>query len=237
MSLSGFVLPALSIGLGAFRIRPTRGFYPTNGGDVGPMQPLTAHATLEEIHKDDLEITEHPVELGAPIADHAFKRPAEVVIRCAWSNSPVGAPTGLIGAALGVAGVRVPIIGKAVAAAKTVTAAQSLMSGNAPGQIRAIYAQLLELQQARVPFDVYTGKRTYKNMLFKSLGVTTDANNENALMLMAVCKQVIIATTSTVKVPVNTSAQGMPERTSPTTNMGQKQLTPAPLGSGFFGVF
>lgn len=235
MSLSGFVLPALTIGLGSFRIRPTRGFFPANAANAGPMQPLTAHATLEEIHRDDLEITEHPVEMGAPIADHAFKRPAEVIIRCAWSNSPPGSP-GLIGAAMGVAGLKIPAVGLAIGAAKTVSAAGSLLSGNSPGQARAVYYQLLELQEARLPFDVYTGKRVYKNMLFKSLAVTTDAEHENSLLVTAVCKQVIIVTTSTVKLPVNASAQARPEKTSPVANLGQKQLAPAPLGSGFFGI-
>lgn len=235
MSLNGFVLPALTIGLGSIRLRPRRGFYPVNGGDVGPMQPLIAHATLEELHRDDLEITEHPVELGAPIADHAFKRPAEVIIRCGWSDSPPGSP-GLVGAALGVAGVVAPVVGAAIGGLKTVTVAQSLLSGNAPKQARAIYAQLLELQNARIPFDVYTGKRVYKNMLFKTLGATTDAAHENSLLVTAVCRQVILVSTSTVKVPVNASAQGMPEKTSPIVNAGPKQLKPSALGSGFFGI-
>ena len=46
---------------------------------------LTADITIEESERDELTITEHPVEQGAPIADHAFKRPSEVTIRAAWS--------------------------------------------------------------------------------------------------------------------------------------------------------
>lgn len=41
----------------------------------------------EEVHNDDLVITEHPVEVGAAISDHAYKRPAEVRLRMAWSNA------------------------------------------------------------------------------------------------------------------------------------------------------
>jgi hypothetical protein len=189
----GFVLPALTIGLGAIRIKPQRGFTPTGG----QLPPLVAHATIEELHRDDLEITEHPVELGAPVADHAFKRPAEVVIHCAWSNSPPGSVAGqLISAAIADA----PQFGKIVAGVRTLAAAGSLLSGNSPSQVKAIYAQLIALQGARVPFDVYTGKRAYKNMLFKSLSVTTDAEHENSLLVTAVCRQVIIATTRTVQI-------------------------------------
>jgi len=45
---------------------------------------------IEEIHHDELEITNHPVSQGgAPnvISDHAFKRPAELGMRVGWSPS------------------------------------------------------------------------------------------------------------------------------------------------------
>ena len=42
---------------------------------------------VEEIHSDDLIITDHPVEQGAAISDHAFKKPAEVSLRYGWSDS------------------------------------------------------------------------------------------------------------------------------------------------------
>lgn len=46
-----------------------------------------ADVTVEEMHSDELEITDHPVEIGADVSDHAFKRPATVLIRAGWSNS------------------------------------------------------------------------------------------------------------------------------------------------------
>lgn len=63
-------------------IQPERGIFGEDGSIV------LAQATVEEKHTDDLEITEHPVELGASITDHAFKRPAEIVIQMAFSNTP-----------------------------------------------------------------------------------------------------------------------------------------------------
>jgi hypothetical protein len=44
-----------------------------------------AEVTIEENGTDDVTITEHPVEQGAPIADHAFKRPSTVTIKAGWS--------------------------------------------------------------------------------------------------------------------------------------------------------
>lgn len=46
-----------------------------------------ADCTVEEDHTDEVVITERPVEQGAAITDHAFKRPPRVVIKAAWSNS------------------------------------------------------------------------------------------------------------------------------------------------------
>lgn len=43
--------------------------------------------TIEEIHQDDIVITDHPVEQNASISDHAYKRPVELILRCGWSNS------------------------------------------------------------------------------------------------------------------------------------------------------
>jgi hypothetical protein len=214
-----FVTSVLAIGLGSIVVKPKRGFVPN--ASAGPVQPFVAHATLEEIHRDDLEITDHPVE-GAMVSDHAYMRPAEVVIRCAWSNSPPPARGGIVGAAVAAASAN-PVVGAVLGGLATVNAASSLFNGGGVNQINLIYEQLRDLQQSRVPFDVYTGKRSYKNMLFKSLSVTTDADNENALILTAVCRQVIIVTTSTIKTPVNASAQALPSKTSPLANAGQKQ--------------
>jgi hypothetical protein len=44
-------------------------------------------AVVEETSRDDLQITEHPVEIGSTISDHAYAKPREVTLRWAWSNS------------------------------------------------------------------------------------------------------------------------------------------------------
>jgi hypothetical protein len=49
--------------------------------------PLIPGVVLEEDHDDDVTITDHPVEYGANISDHAFKEPAHVTIQCQWSNT------------------------------------------------------------------------------------------------------------------------------------------------------
>lgn len=50
-----------------------------------------ADVTIEERAEDEIEMTQIPVETGAAITDHAFKRPARVLLRCGWSNSSIRA--------------------------------------------------------------------------------------------------------------------------------------------------
>lgn len=57
-------------------VRPTRSI----GG-------VSADVTIEEVATDELEITEHPVEQGANVADHAYVRPAKITIRGGVTNS------------------------------------------------------------------------------------------------------------------------------------------------------
>ena len=51
---------------------------------IGDLYP---HVVVEETHNDELAITQHPVEFGTPVTDHAFMQPYSVEIRCGWSNS------------------------------------------------------------------------------------------------------------------------------------------------------
>lgn len=46
-----------------------------------------ADATVEERGIDELEVTENPVEQGASVTDHAFKKPARLTLRLGYSNS------------------------------------------------------------------------------------------------------------------------------------------------------
>lgn len=53
----------------------------------GPFGFILPDCVVEESGRDDLQITEHPVEIGTVIADHAYKKPREVTLRWNWSNS------------------------------------------------------------------------------------------------------------------------------------------------------
>lgn len=53
--------------------------------------PFVANVTLDEHHEDRVAITETPVEQGADVTDHAYKRPARLAVRVGFSNSSLQA--------------------------------------------------------------------------------------------------------------------------------------------------
>lgn len=198
MSLGyGLVAAAAQLGLETIMIKPRRA--------IGAFE---AHVTISERHHDDLDIVDHPVEQGAQISDHAFKRPPEVIIDCAWSDTP--RPANGFGGSLNAA----------------VTGTQSLITGNSVDQVRDVYQKLLALQASVELIDVVTGKRSYQNCLVKSITVETDKESEHVLRVTAVIRQVMIATVRVVAISAPRENQLAPGTTLPIFNKGVKQLNP-----------
>lgn len=232
MSATGFLLPAASLGLGALLFKPRRGFYKAGTND----SILVPHAVVSEDHSDTLMITKHPVEVGATISDHAYKEPARVTITCLWSNSPPSG--GLLSQAASAAAAFAgrtrlgTAIGVASAAVGTIAGGaeiiSSILSGNAKNQVKEIYAQLLALQESAIMCDVYTGKRSYKDMLLREVAVKTVRETENALAVIISCEQIIVVDTQIISVPLNSSALQNPQANMPTTDTGGRALTTAP---------
>ncbi|VXD05785.1 Bacteriophage protein [Enterobacterales bacterium 8AC] len=163
---------------------------------------IVPSVVISEKHSDALEITEHPVEVGAPVSDHAFKRPSEVTME------------------LGFAGGGSLIDGIDTTQIFDVNTGLSL--GTSPADI---YTQLLALQESRVPFDVITGKRSYNNMLIRAIEVTTDKTSENVLMCVLTLREVITSQTQSITVADKADmTEGV--STAPVQNTGTKTPTP-----------
>ena len=138
---------------------------------------IYANVTIDESGTDTLEITQHPVQSGATITDHAYKKPAEVAIKAMWNDQEM--------------------------------------------PLEDIYQQLLDLQASLEPFTVVTGKRSYDNMLFKTLSVNTDKTTENCLAINAIFQEIIIVEVTTATV-APTANQANPQTTDATQNAGTK---------------
>ena len=140
-----------------------------------------SYMTVEETGEDELVITEHPVQYGSEITDHAYKKNAILSLKVQFSEAETGVP------------------------------------------LDETYRRMLELQNSRAPFEVVTGKRLYKNMLFQSLSCTTDRNTHNVLSIAAQLKEIKITSVVTTKVPPR-EKQAQPGRTGATENAGQKKV-------------
>ncbi|ENA1747511.1 phage baseplate protein [Yersinia ruckeri] len=159
---------------------------------------LVPSVIISEKHQDALEITEHPVEVGAAVNDHAYKRAAEVTMEVGFAGG-----------------------GSLLDFVDTSTIGLSL--GKSPEEV---YQELRELQESRQPFDVITGKRKYSNMLIRGIEVTTDKTSENVLMCVLTLREVIMSQTESVTVADKENMQeGV--STSAMQNTGTKAPAPA----------
>ena len=143
-----------------------------------------ATVTIEEGAQDDLEITQHPVQDGAVITDHAYKKPVTLSVRAMYSPMVIGVP------------------------------------------IDEMYRRLLLLQSNRIPMDVVTAKRVYKNMLIKSLSETTNKETSQVLDVTFSLQEVILTSVVVVTVPatsINRANQREPGRTGANQNGGVKK--------------
>lgn len=169
--------------------------------------------TVREEGVDELEITQHPVETGYAITDHAFLRPPSLHLEYGWSSSFLSSYS-----------------------------ASALLSGTVPDlsfgaqKTRQVYEQLLALQASRVPFQVVTGKRLYSNMLLESVGIMTDASTENSLLITASCRGIIIVSTQTQAIaPI--PQQAIPASTAGATDQGTVQPTTASEASDGSAIY
>ena len=189
----GLISPSRSIG-------PYSSSFPLPSG-VQQFTPLIAQVTVKETPIDELEITRHPVEQGAAITDHAFKLPAELVLEVGWTNSSLNALV------------------------NDVLTAFSFLSGGSGGTfnyVQQIYQQLLGIQLARVPINVVTGKRKYKNMLIRRIMAPTTVETENSLMITMYLQEILVAQTVATNF-TDPSVQANPAATQAVQSTGQIQ--------------
>lgn len=102
----------------------------------------------------------------------------------------------------------------------TVFSTSILFRDNLTSSLSKIYQSLIDLQSNRVPFDIITPKRIYRNMLIATLSQVTDKNTENCLSISMAFQEVIIVKVSTTQVPRR--KQKNAGTTGKTENAGKK---------------
>jgi len=172
---------------------------------IVPLRPvrkigsINVNVVLTENTNDTLTITRQPVQQGASITDHAYKEPTVISMTAYFkSNSLSNVITNVDPKSL----------------IDSVSSSLNLLA--------KIYKDLLELQSSRVPFDVITPKRIYRNMLMSALSQTTDKATENCLKVDMTFQEIIIVKLSTTQVA--RIAQKIAAVTGKTENAGKKSV-------------
>lgn len=170
---------------------------------------IDVDTAIEQTHSDRTTATRHPVQAGAPMTDHVYNEPAQLVLRCGWSNSHPNADD------QGFAGF--------------------FDGGSSPAAtyIDGIYSKLLQLRAERKPFAVATIRRNYDTMVFEEITLHVDDRTSQALMVEATLQEIIVTNTSSTTLPPMEN-QKVPASTAETQKTGTTQVqpaTPAPGGS------
>ncbi|MFL0167651.1 phage baseplate protein [Candidatus Clostridium helianthi] len=123
-------------------------------------------------HESTLSITEHPVQTGANVADHAFMQP------------------NILSFEIGMSDVMIDV---------TYGGFQSFSNDSASRSVNA-YKILRQLQSDRIMINVYTKLWNYTNMLIESLSASDSNETAYALKANVTLKELLVATVTTVKI-------------------------------------
>lgn len=181
---------ALPATIEALLLRNSRSITPQGGDAIIP------DVVVFERHEDEMIVTEHPVERGAPITDHAYKKPETLSVRFGWSDSST-----LLNQTMNL----------------------SILSGL--NSITDVYAKLLEEMEKGTLFDVSTGKRQYTDMLITSLQVKTEEDTETSLIVDITFQKVRLVTVTETDGSTSTDVQAQPQDTASPKSLGDQVKT------------
>lgn len=122
---------------------------------------------VSEDHADEVAVSRHPVDTGAPIADHAYRLPASVVCTFGWGSQSSSINSLLSGS---------PLRGRRTSA--------------------EVYQQFLDWMAARKILSLSTGKRLYPAVLITGLKTSSTVDTENALVLEITFEEVLLVSPS-----------------------------------------
>lgn len=184
---------------------------------------LTLDASFSETHSADIEVTEHPVESGVNITDHARPKPDKLKIEGFFSNDALpdsSAPLVEQSAQLGD-GSSISYLSR--------SSTQADRSGEA-------YAGLLAIRDAGKLITIVTALRTYENMLMTSLEVPRDPKSGQALRFSAQFTEVKLVTNETAAFTPAAKAKELgkkpPEATPTETNQSALSWVDDKAGKG-----
>jgi hypothetical protein len=157
-------MPSLPYSLEALLLGRSRSIEPLDGGDA-----IVPDVTISEVHDDEVTVTQHPVDTGAAISDHAIVQPASVTCVFGWSDSSRALNSALDG---------------------------SILKGMQTS--KDVYDRLVELKNQRALLRLSTGKRKYPSVVITKLKVSTTVDTESAAVIEVTFQEVFLVEAKTV---------------------------------------
>jgi hypothetical protein len=145
-------------------------------------------ASVTQSHVTEVEVTEHPVETGAAISDHARKKPDTLSIEGIVSNTPMSRSQD-----------------HRIIATQSGNLSTNVLEdhpADRPGYAEDAYAKLLALADSGKLITIVTSLRTYDSMVLTNLTVPRDAKTGDVLRFTANFKRVRVVTNKTTVVKV-----------------------------------
>ncbi len=182
---------------------------------------LELDCSISESHEAAAQLSQNEVEDGSVITDNVVLSPLKLTIEGVVSKTPLGL-AGLIGsafsAAAGVAGTAGGAGGARSTAGGLITTGVASLGGLVASAVGAdgpnsrapsdVYDYLLELRNRRIPFDVVTALKLYKNMVLTNVSVPRNKDNVGVLRFSATLEQVKIVTAETVNITSSVGGAG-----------------------------
>lgn len=163
----------------------------------GQATSITFDATPEQVHDSDADVTEDPVESGAPISDHVKPLPRKVSLSIVVSNTPIAQPPDQMN---GVTGSVAPLdLGKGVTA-------NVLQWSGTFDRVKTVHEELERLKDTGTLVTIVTSLRDYPNMVLKSISARRSAEIGDSLEANLQFVQVRIANTTTAPAPATPRA-------------------------------
>jgi hypothetical protein len=176
---------------------------------------LVLDASVKEEHVCEVEVTDHPVEQGSAISDHARSKPEEITIEGVVSNTP-----------LNHLQTRRAVTSEGYT--WDTTASNNAVRG-VPGNAEAAEIALRDLRGKLV--TIVTALRTYDNMTLVSLKIPRDQTTGDILRFEAKFRQIRIVTNATTVVATKVAKakpqvkKGSQPTTTPTNAIGGPNYT------------
>lgn len=203
-------------------------FLQTQTADGIPKILAVLDAVTEEEPTFTADVTQHPVERGPEISDHIQLKNPTLRLKGTISNSPLDLQTtigNLIAGGLSLitsSQARQNILntglqqGAGIAGAALLGGASGGVAGGAMDAL--MRTVLLNVYEARVPFDVITKRQRYESMVIESLRFPRDTST--GFQLAFEIEMIRLRVVSPFEVQINTVSEDVVTAATQSTNLG-----------------